>query len=101
VVDGAAYRVTAEGSAGAPPGGDAGQTADATPAEFPAESATPTAHDAGATPGAEEPGGVSSQESVGFQVCGTALVLPLLALVGLGAGLSRRRRLDDSPDSSA
>jgi len=90
VVDGAAYRITAEGATDVPPVDEAGQTADATPAAYPAVDETPVTQENGATPTAQQPGEVSGQEGVGFQVCGLGLILPLLGLAGFRA--SRRRR---------
>ena len=88
MVDGVAFRITTEGSASVPPAAQTNQAA-ATP-ESHEPVVTPPSQTAGQTPAAQEPGEVSGQESVGFQVCGTALFLPLLVVVGLG--ISRRKR---------
>ena len=88
VVDGVAFRITTEGSDSVPPAAQTNQAV-ATP-ESQEPVVTPPSQTAGQTPAAREPGEVSGQESVGFQVCGTALFLPLLVVVGLG--ISRRKR---------
>jgi hypothetical protein len=87
VVDGAAYRITSEGEAtGAvtlpattPESGQPIAQSEATPAPFP----TPIEGEA-------TPAGGMEVFGVGVPGCASALLLPLLAVVGLGA--ARRRR---------